>query len=279
MPISSSTSSTPWRLTWRRRACCQRWRRLLLRASCSPHQLILRGRPERRAAPGGALRSPRVPGDLQCFVWARIHQRKKKKKRKTTKNYSLGSFRFIWIGELCMFVFIQSVNFWLWCFQVELVNYCTVHISIIDNLYLFTLLNKMLVSCTFLPVHRISSIYLLMCVLYFVVFLFVCFNALLNSVTHWIVTPAAPSSPNLSFNFFVVIVSIYTKMVLYFTFYYILMLCLYVFYSDWIHLNNFAICHMFICVSLSSVCCHWSFQNLSCLSKSLTLYYNVLSCR
>lgn len=81
------------------------------------------------------------------------------------------------IGQSCMFVFIQSVNFWLQCFQVELVDYCTVHISIRDNFYLFTLLNKMLVSCTFLPVHRISSIYPVMRVLYFIVF---CFNALLN---------------------------------------------------------------------------------------------------
>lgn len=72
----------------------------------------------------------------------------------------------------------------------------------------------MLVSCTFLPEYRISSIYLLMCVnilLYVCFFYYYYLNALLSTLllTVFLLQLHLPSKISLLI-FFVVIVSIYT---------------------------------------------------------------------
>lgn len=118
VPISSSTSSTPWRLTWQRRACCQRWRRPSPKATRTHTGSPWQRENREEGSTWGPPSSLGALGDSQCFVWAK----NTKKTKKTTKNYSLGSFHFIWVC-LC------SYSLWIsehQCFQVELVNYCTV---------------------------------------------------------------------------------------------------------------------------------------------------------
>lgn len=167
--ISSSTSSIPWRLTWPRKACCQRWRRPpQLRAANNHSWLALKGgeRRERRAA---APREPRAPLELwEDSVLLREREHIQEKQTENHKIDSLGSFHFMWVWESCLSVFLQSVNHVsdTSVFRLSLWITVLLHISITINLYLVTLLNKMLVCCTFLPVHTISSIYtlLLMCV-------------------------------------------------------------------------------------------------------------------
>lgn len=82
--------------------------------------------------------------------------------KKQTNNKKLQSwaipFHFGCESRAC-FVFIQSVNIVSELserFQFELVNYCIVT-------HLFKLLNKTLVSRTFLPVYRITSISINVC--------------------------------------------------------------------------------------------------------------------
>ncbi len=121
--ISSSTSSTPWRLTWRRRACCQRWRRPPPRAtrthSGSPWEGHQRGGQHPRAPC-----SPGAPGDSPCLCVSENTSEKKNNKTNNKKPqpwvipFHLGV-------RVCAHAVCESC-FWHQCFQVELVNYCTV---------------------------------------------------------------------------------------------------------------------------------------------------------
>lgn len=158
VPISSSTSSTPSRLTWRRKACCRRWRRPRLRATCtstSPHEGDQRGGQRQ----GWLCAGPGAPGNPAV----RSVSENTSEKGKKISTALAHSIHFIWIRESCTFVFIQSeiltaefsgcVSELLYCTHFlhnHIVPIHTVEQNIIQ-LYIST--------CT-----QISSIYLLMCV-------------------------------------------------------------------------------------------------------------------
>lgn len=95
-----------------------------------------------------------------------------------------------------MFTFVRFCH---QCFQVEFVGYCIVNTVKLHAIHMY------------ISVYRISSLYMIpYCVFIFscTFFLFEC--TALNPVPHCIVTSASPSQRhNFTFNFTVVIVSIY----------------------------------------------------------------------